>query len=277
MARPEHLAPPEIFYNDDEAKKYQKNSRMIKIQTSMTERALELLMLPEDQPCLLLDIGCGTGISSQCLSEEGHTWVGLDISEAMLGVARSRDLDGDLCLADIGHGLFFRAGVFDGAVSVSVIQWLCNVDKTEHSPKKRLTAFFQSLYNCLAHGSRAVFQFYPETPEQCDLIVSSAMRCGFSGGLVCDYPNSTKAKKLFLCITAGEPLNYAPKALGDDPEARPEGVDYTAARVRKETRRSKKHVTAREWILNKKSSQRRKGQDVRPDTKYTGRKRKHAF
>ena len=28
----------------------------------MTERALELLLLP-DRPCLLLDIGCGSGIS----------------------------------------------------------------------------------------------------------------------------------------------------------------------------------------------------------------------
>ena len=29
----------------------------------MTERALELLLLP-DRPCLLLDIGCGSGISA---------------------------------------------------------------------------------------------------------------------------------------------------------------------------------------------------------------------
>ena len=28
----------------------------------MTERALELLLLP-DRPCLLLDVGCGSGIS----------------------------------------------------------------------------------------------------------------------------------------------------------------------------------------------------------------------
>lgn len=30
--RPEHTAPPEIFYNDDEARKYTSNSRMIAIQ-----------------------------------------------------------------------------------------------------------------------------------------------------------------------------------------------------------------------------------------------------
>lgn len=30
--RPEHIAPPEIFYNEDEARKYTSNSRMIQIQ-----------------------------------------------------------------------------------------------------------------------------------------------------------------------------------------------------------------------------------------------------
>jgi len=31
------------------------------------------------------------------------------------------------------------------------------------------------------------------------------MKCGFSGGMVVDFPNSTKAKKFFLCLFAGEP------------------------------------------------------------------------
>jgi 18S rRNA (guanine1575-N7)-methyltransferase len=31
----------------------------------------------------------------------------------------------------------------------------------------------------------------------------AAMKAGFTGGLVVDYPNSTKAKKYFLCLFAG--------------------------------------------------------------------------
>ena len=74
--RPEETAPPEIFYNDIEARKYTDNSRIIKIQTALTERALELLALPEDgTPKLLLDLGCGSGLSGEALSEEGHIWV----------------------------------------------------------------------------------------------------------------------------------------------------------------------------------------------------------
>jgi len=38
MSRPEHIAPPEIFYNAAEASKYGGNSRMIDIQTKMAHR-----------------------------------------------------------------------------------------------------------------------------------------------------------------------------------------------------------------------------------------------
>lgn len=105
--RPEHTGPPEFFYNEDEAKKYTNNSRMIEIQVRMdnqpatfcgscrslllvlharfmaphicrvihtqarlTNRAVELLALPEDDtPKLLLDIGCGSGLSGEQLTE----------------------------------------------------------------------------------------------------------------------------------------------------------------------------------------------------------------
>jgi 18S rRNA (guanine1575-N7)-methyltransferase len=54
------------------------------IQEEMCRRAIELLLLPEDQSCLLLDIGCGSGLSGDVLENEGHTWIGMDISSAML-------------------------------------------------------------------------------------------------------------------------------------------------------------------------------------------------
>lgn len=60
------------------------SSRMIEIQVQMCERAIELLLLPEDQSCLLLDIGCGSGLSGSVLEDQGHVWIGMDISSAML-------------------------------------------------------------------------------------------------------------------------------------------------------------------------------------------------
>lgn len=58
----------------------------------MTYRALELLNLPEGEPQFLLDIGCGSGLSGEILTEEGHHWVGLDIAPSMLGMSRHYEL-----------------------------------------------------------------------------------------------------------------------------------------------------------------------------------------
>uniref|UniRef100_A0A7M4FUT0 18S rRNA (guanine-N(7))-methyltransferase n=1 Tax=Crocodylus porosus TaxID=8502 RepID=A0A7M4FUT0_CROPO len=196
--RPEHRGPPELFYDAAEARKYTQNSRMIEIQTQMSQRAVELLGLPEDQPCFLLDVGCGSGLSGDYISEEGHYWVGMDISSAMLDVAVEREVEGDLLLADVGHGIPFRPGTFDGCISISAVQWLCNADKKTHSPPKRLYRFFSTLYSALARGSRAVLQLYPENSEQLELITAQAMKAGFTGGMVVDYPNSAKAKKVLV-------------------------------------------------------------------------------
>ena len=54
--------------------------------------------------------------SADVLSEAGHTWVGLDISAAMLDIAVARGVEGETLLADMGQGFGFRAGMFDGAV-----------------------------------------------------------------------------------------------------------------------------------------------------------------
>ena len=53
----------------------------------MTERALQLLAIPEDKSCYILDIGCGSGVSGHVLEEHGHEWVGVDISHHMLDIA----------------------------------------------------------------------------------------------------------------------------------------------------------------------------------------------
>eukprot|EP00033_Pygsuia_biforma_P002612 GCRY01002891.1.p1 GENE.GCRY01002891.1~~GCRY01002891.1.p1 ORF type:complete len:279 (-),score=54.00 GCRY01002891.1:17-853(-) len=278
MSRPEHFAPPEVFYDEFEAKKYAKNSRMKEIQSRMTERAIELLALPAEQSSYILDIGCGSGLSGEVLTELGHHWVGIDISPSMLEVASEEELEGDLMLQDMGQGLMFRAGCFDGAISISALQWLCNADKGSHHPRRRLTSFFQTLYNSLSRGSRAVFQFYPENSEQLEMITSAAMRCGFAGGLVVDYPNSTKAKKYFLVLMAGASENFViPAALGTG-DADSGMIHMTDKADRRGTKKVKKVLKkSKDWIQAKKERQRRQGKDVRPDSKYSGRQRKPRF
>jgi len=279
MSRPEHTAPPEVFYNEDEAKKYTFNTRIIEIQNQLAERAIEMLALPPDTPGLILDIGCGSGLSGEVLSEHGHVWVGVDISRPMLNVGVEREVSGDTIESDIGQGLPFRSGMFDGAISISAIQWLCNADKSSHNPFKRLNVFFKSLFACLARGAKAVLQFYPENAQQMEMITTAAMKCGFTGGLLVDFPHSTKAKKYYLVLFTGTAANFQmPKALGTDEAIQNQiayGDDRSSSRSKGKKKRS--GVKSRDWVKEKKERQRRQGREVRPDTKYTGRKRGPKF
>uniref|UniRef100_A0A2K6U390 18S rRNA (guanine-N(7))-methyltransferase n=1 Tax=Saimiri boliviensis boliviensis TaxID=39432 RepID=A0A2K6U390_SAIBB len=292
--RPEHGGPPELFYDKKEARKYVCNSRMIDIQTRMAGRALELLCLPRNKPCYLLDIGCGTGLSGGYLSDEGHYWVGLDISPAMLDEAVDREVEGDLLLGDMGQGIPFKPGTFDGCISISAVQWLCNANKKSENPVKRLYCFFASLFSVLVRGSRAVLQLYPENSEQLELITTQAIRAGFSGGMVVDYPNSAKAKKFYLCLFSG-PSTFIPEGLSEKQgEDEPKESMFTNEREGGvfEGRGVRGHQTqrvpfrllrramvrkSRAWVLEKKERHRRQGREVRRDTRYTGRKRKPRF
>lgn len=275
MSRPEHTGPPDLFYNDSEASKYTNNSRIIEIQMSMSSRAIELLNLPDDHPSFILDVGCGSGLSGEAITEAGHYWVGMDVSPSMLDVAVEREVDGDVVLSDIGQGIPFRAGSFDGVISISVLQWLCNADKTSHNPVRRMRKFFSTLFSSMRSGGRAVFQVYPESPQQMELITEQATRSGFTGGVVVDYPNSTKAKKIFLCLFAGTPVSNVsmPKALG---AADSNSVQYSSERFTGK-KRKRGAVSTKEWIANKKQKHRAQGKEVTHDSKYSARKRKPKF
>ena len=287
MSRPELIAPPELFYDTAEAGKYTLNSRIQSIQTSMAERCLELLHLPEDgAPRLLLDVGCGSGLSGDVLAAAGHGWLGLDISDAMLQVAVGRGVErGDVLRSDLGQGFGLRPALFDGAISVSALQWLCYSDRADHRAGARLGAFFASLYRCLRRGARAALQVYPEKPEQLEMMTTAALRAGFTGGVVVDFPNSTKAKKYFLCLFAGGAPSVAglPAARGVEAQAAAGGegataVAYEGRRVmagkRTTASRDRRPVKSRRWILAKKDAARARGaEDVPRDSKYTGKKR----
>lgn len=302
MSRPEGSKPPDVFYDDVEARKYDSSSRMINIQRDITNRAIEMLALPADKTCYILDVGCGSGLSGQALEEAGHYWVGCDISSSMLQVATERESDsGDVLKVDMGQGLPFRAGTFDGVISISALQWLCYADTNEQNPIARLGRFFSSLYAVLKKDARAVLQFYPESSEQAVLIAQAASKVGFAGGIVVDYPNSSKAKKYYLCLSF-ERSYQVPSALNSDavvshnPQSvqvvcRESSSGYAAGagetnnnnnrQQQQQRRRSgKPHrpaVKSVEWIMNKKSKQRRQGKSVKSDSKFSGRKRRAGF
>ncbi|KAL8438852.1 hypothetical protein Efla_000770 [Eimeria flavescens] len=327
MSRPEHLLPADVFYGEEESQKYARSSRMQKVQRQLAERALEMLLLPEDESALVLDLGFGCGMSGSVVSEKGHFVVGLDISRAMLYEAQDLEntYNTDSIQADLGKPFYFRPGSFDGAISISAIQWLCSDIKSDvacgvetpeaaaaaaaaaaadsgegsseeeqmdedgereeqllqqqlrrrqlrptppASAYRRQTCFFQHLARALRPGARAALQFYPDNAEQLESLTSAALRSGFEGGLVVDYPNSTKAKKYFLCLWlpggGRQKPQQMPKALGTS-------AILNAGRERPAVsgRRAKKQISKREWIVKKKEQQKLKGKKVRPQSNVT--------
>ncbi|KAK2197927.1 bifunctional 18S rRNA (guanine(1575)-N(7))-methyltransferase Bud23-like/S-adenosyl-L-methionine-dependent methyltransferase superfamily/Methyltransferase type 11 [Babesia duncani] len=265
-SRPEHIAPPEIYYDRNEARSYTLNSHIRSIQVDMSERALEMLLLPENDCSLVLDVGCGSGISGQVLHEDGNFWIGVDISVFMLDEALENGANeqGDMILADMGETFNFRPHSFDGAISISALQWLCVANKSDQEPYKRLVAFFKWLYKCLNYGARAALQFYPENAQQIDMIISAAHKCSFGGGLVVDFPDSVKAKKYvepfvynlryYLCIWSGMtgiPQSLPQQLLEEAQEA--ETFHHNRKRKRKD-----KKTSLRSKILAKKEQQRKK-------------------
>ena len=114
-------------------------------QHTLTRRCVELAGLPLDaaadaSPLLLVDLGCGSGLSMTPLETGPGTGagagagagartaprvkvLGLDLSFEMLKKARQSGCE--VVQADISQPLPLRAGLFDGAISVSALQFLC--------------------------------------------------------------------------------------------------------------------------------------------------------
>lgn len=267
MSRPEDIAPPEVFYNDVESKKYSSSSRVQHIQAAMTLRALELLNLPKNS--FVLDIGCGSSLSGEILTEEGHIWCGMDISPDMLAVGLTRESEGDLILQDIGQGIPFRAGTLDAAISISAIQWLCNADTSYNDPKLRLKRFFNTLFAALKKGGKFVAQFYPKNNEQIEQIQNAGRVAGFSGGLVIDNFESKKNKKYYLVLSSGVSEHESQVNL--------DGVTMSADLLKKNERKRKELESRKDYIMRKKDLMKKRGKKVAKDSKFTGRKRRPRF
>ena len=203
----------------------------------------------------------------------------------MLEIAKEREVEGDLCQKDLGQGLGIRPGMYDGAISISALQWLCNAETSQQNPKQRLKRLFDSLYTSLARGARAVFQMYPENAVQAEMITVTAMKSGFTGGVVVDFPHSAKARKHYLVLlTSSNGIAQLPKAIEDENAEHVKMFERSGNKRRRGAKGkaavsfSKRHPQAkgRDWILKKKELRRKRGyMDVQPDTKYTGRKRRN--
>ena len=109
--------------------------------------------------------------------------------------------------------------------------------------------------------------------------MSQAKKAGFNGGLVIDFPESSKAKKYYLVLMVGGMSNpVLPNPLSNLAGST-NTISYSERNSghQKRSHRGKDVKSVKDWILDKKERRRRQGKDTRTDTKYTGRKRSGRF
>lgn len=71
-----------------------------------------------DSEAVIVDVGCGTGLTCRVLAERGYGRLdGIDVSSEMLDVARERGIYRSLLQADINQPLSLESGRYDAAIS----------------------------------------------------------------------------------------------------------------------------------------------------------------
>lgn len=189
-----------LYYSEKTARAYTTTSNE-GIQHDMTSHALDMILCVNDvEPTMMLDVGCGSGLSLKTIRTRFKRTVviGLDVSPAMLNLAKDRESQDHLVLASASKAFPFCDGVYDSVISISAIQWLCVGDTVQAT--QRLSVFFQSLFRVLTSEGRAILQVYPQTLQQTELLVECARNNSFKAEFLMDYPHKVSAKKWFLAI-----------------------------------------------------------------------------
>jgi len=122
---------------------------------------------------VVLDVGCGTGISARALNERFACRVlGVDLSEKMVAAGCSLSSCPDIrlevgdgeCLSELSNGQLFDYVLYNASIFI-----MPDADKT-----------FQEAYACLETGGKIAYSFYPELegPGGEDLLAVAFDRLG---------------------------------------------------------------------------------------------------
>jgi len=160
---------------------------MRRMQERLTMRATELLGIEGGR---VLDIGCGTGYSTEVLAGYGFDVVGIDPNEMMVKKAKKHHHGLD-CTVGSFEKIPFEDHSFDAIVSISALQWAdCKKAAKEVSRVLKYTA-------------RAVMQFYPASDDEAMRVARAFAKEGFRAELAIDLPKNLKKRKVFLVLKRG--------------------------------------------------------------------------
>ena len=137
-------------YLGDKASEYDNSKWMERNQKKTTLRTIQYLLdeklgiikfnLDNDLPLLILDLGCGSGFSSEILDEYGFRVIGIDILSDMLSKAAEKkrilkNKNINLILADINN-LPIKTNTIHHIISISAYNFI-TYGKSSFNKKKK--------------------------------------------------------------------------------------------------------------------------------------------
>ncbi len=155
--------------------------------------------------CLILDLGCGTGYSSEILIENGFRVIGVEILNDMIKRAYQKKInkltknsDLELILADINY-LPLKADSIDHIISVSAYNFITHGTHSQIEERKVVNNTAKYLRKLLKRKGRIIIELYPESDEELDLFTSSFTKNGFEGYMIKDHIKQ-KSGQTFLLL-----------------------------------------------------------------------------
>ncbi len=154
---------------------------------------------------LILDLGCGTGFSSEVLLENNFRVIGIDKLPDMLLKAKEKKTNIiknsqflELILADI-NSLPIRINSIEYIISVSVYNFLTHGSKNYKEKLKVINETAKYLNQILKKYGRIVIEFYPKDDQELAIFNDSFTNNGFEGFMVKANPKQ-KSGQTFLLL-----------------------------------------------------------------------------
>lgn len=153
---------------------------------------------------LILDLGCGTGFSSEILIQNGFKVIGIDILADMLLKAKEKKKISEtykkleLILADINY-LPIKGNSIDHIISISSYNFIIHGLENYGEKVKLLNDTAKYLNKILKNKGRVVIEFYPKDDKELKIFNKSFINNGFEGFMVKNKPNQ-KSGQTFLLL-----------------------------------------------------------------------------
>jgi hypothetical protein len=198
MCFPEINNTPEIYFNQNLVIQYFSSNRIIKVQTRLSFRAFAILgILDKLGPNILVNLGCGTGVTEKLSAVEKNLTIGLDVSYFMMKIYSKRTVMTESILLDIQLTFLpFRPQCIDLCISVSCVQWL------KFLPNSNASNFIifdqKQLFDYRCINNLCVMQFFPISKKILKKILNIFKNIKNTSFLIIDKKNKETSKKYFI-------------------------------------------------------------------------------